>query len=125
EARPDDATTDALPALTAVTMPAASTVATDGLVLRHVTRSGRLSPDAENARPTRRRRWPATSFTVAGSISIDAAGPGSARISTVSNFGRAPASVAVTMTGSVLVEPAVTSPSVSTRPSKRAPLARR
>ena len=80
----------------------------------------RLSPDAENTRLVRRSRWPATSFAVPGAISIDAAGPGSAWIFTTSNCGRAPASVAVTVTGRIAVEPAVTRPSESTRPSNRA-----
>ena len=55
-----------------------------------------------------------------GEISTDAAGPGRARISTTSNLGFVLGDVAVTVTGRIAVDPAVTSPSESTRPSKRA-----
>src|SRR5262245_31981870 len=120
ETLPTLATMFAAPAFSAETRPAAFTVATDGFELRHATASVRLSPVAENTRLESLNRCPATSFAVPGAISIDAAGPGSDLISIVSNFGRAPASVAVTVTGSVAVEPAVTRPSESTRPSNRA-----
>jgi hypothetical protein len=111
----------ARPGATAVTIPSAVTRATAGALLLHPMVSSRTSPSAEWLDAPRRRRCPTTSAPGVGAISTRAAGPGSIFTSTRSITGFAPGTRPTTLTGSVPVEPANTSPSGVTSPSKEPP----
>ena len=66
-------------------------------------------------------RWPATSRVICGVMVTEAAGPGCIEISTRSMTGRVPGTLAIAVTPKTPVDPAETSPELSTRPSNRPP----